>query len=407
MRTVNVRCVRILHTSDWHLGRSFHRQGLLESQAQFIDSLLATVSEQRVDLVVVSGDVYDRAVPAVDAVSLANDALRRLAALRVPTVVTSGNHDSALRLGFAADLISAAGVHLRTDCNRVGEPVLLDDRHGPVAIYGIPYLEPEALTSRWSLDVRSHEAVSAAAMDRVRSDLRSRPGRPRAVVLAHSWVTGGEPSDSERDIAVGGVSHVPATTFAGVDYVALGHLHGRQQISDLVRYSGSPLAYSFSETDHVKGCWLVELGAAGVERADFVPAPVPRRLGRLCGRLDDLLVDPRWADHEDRWLHVTLTDALRPRAAMEQLRERRFPHVLALTFEPDVRRPDGPLSPAVVPGRSERDIVSDFVTAVRDVPADLDERALLDAACEGCRKPLDDMMLESQRSLPDVAAQAG
>jgi len=395
---ISVAAVRILHTSDWHLGRSFHREGLLDAQAAFVDSLLETVRAQAVDLVVVAGDVYDRAVPPVDAVHLANEALQRLAALRIPTVITSGNHDSASRLGFAADLITAAGVHLRTDCARLSEPVLLDDRFGPVAVYGLPYLEPESLTQRWQLDDRSHAAVTAAAMAMVRADLAQRAAGTRSVVLAHSWVTGGTPSDSERDISVGGVCHVPVATFDDLDYVALGHLHGRQQITPRVRYSGSPLAYSFSETDHVKGSWLVELGNDGFERADFVAAPIPRRLGRLRGRLDDLLTHSRYDDLEDRWLQVTLTDRQRPRAAMERLREGRFPHVLMLGFEPEGRDATPLSSAPIVTGRSERDIVTDFVTAVREVPADLDERALLEAACEGCRKPLDELMLEAQRA---------
>ena len=119
--------MRMLHTSDWHLGRSFHRESLLAAQGAFVDHLIETVRSERVDVVVVSGDVYDRALPSVDAVDLCNQALRRLAAERVRTVVISGNHDSARRLGFGADLIDAAGVHLRTDPGRVGEPVMIDE----------------------------------------------------------------------------------------------------------------------------------------------------------------------------------------------------------------------------------------------------------------------------------------
>lgn len=226
--------MRMLHTSDWHLGRSFHRESLLTAQGAFVDHLIETVRSERVDVVVVSGDVYDRALPSVDAVDLCNQALRRLAAERVRTVVISGNHDSARRLGFGADLIDAAGVHLRTDPGRVGEPVVIDE----VAFYGIPYLEPELVRVPWELPERTHTAAIDHAMSRIRDDL-SRRG-PRSVVLAHAFVTGGRGSDSERDISVGGVAHVPVSAFDGVDYVALGHLHGRQRMSETVRYSGSP-----------------------------------------------------------------------------------------------------------------------------------------------------------------------
>ena len=375
--------MRILHTSDWHLGRSFHRVGLLGHQAEFVDHLVETVRAERVDLVVVAGDVYDRALPSVDAVTVADEALRRLAALHVPVVLTSGNHDSARRLGFAADLIAVAGIHLITDPQRVGRPVQLHDEHGPVDVHALPYLEPELLREPWELPVRSHAAVARAAMARVSAHRAGAPGATRSVVVAHTWVVGGTPSDSERDITVGGVSQVPLDAFDGVDYVALGHLHGQQTISQRVRYSGSPLAYSFSEAGHRKGSWLVDLGASGLTDVTFIPAPVPRRLGRLVGTLDSLLADPRHADAEDRWLQVRLTDAVRPRAAMERLRGR-FPHVLQLEFAPD--DVGGRLTQWSdrLRGRTDREVVHDFVTVVRAEPADDAESALLDAACDAC-----------------------
>jgi exonuclease SbcD len=372
--------VKILHTSDWHLGRSFHREGLLDAQAAFIDSLVQTARDERVDLVVVSGDVYDRALPSVDAVRLANEALARLAGLEVPVVITAGNHDSARRLGFAADLIARAGVHLRTDPDRAHVPVVCEDRHGPVAVYGLPYLEPELMREPWQLPERSHAAVVGEAIGRVRRDLSTRRGA-RSVVLAHAWVSGAEPSDSERDISVGGLAQVPASVFQGIDYVALGHLHGRQRLDDRMRYSGSPLAFSFSESRHTKGSWLVELGAGGVECADFVEAPVPRRLAVLRGRLEDLLQDPAHAAVEDCWLQVTLTDAQRPRAAMDRLRSGRFPHALVVQFAPESQRPARSSAPQVA-GRSDREILDDFVVAVRESPADEAERVLLQAACD-------------------------
>jgi exonuclease SbcD len=375
--------MRLLHTSDWHLGRSFHREDLLGAQGVFVDHLVETVRGEQVDLVVVAGDVYDRALPPVDAVALADEALTRLAALGVPVVLTAGNHDSARRLGFASDLIAAAGVHVRSDPQALDDPVVIGDAHGPVAVYGLPYLEPEVLSRSWGLERRSHHTVTAEAMRRVRADLATRPGH-RSIVLAHTWVVGGQPSDSERDISVGGISHVPASVFADIDYVALGHLHGRQELAPQLRYSGSPLAYSFSEAGHRKGCWLVELGARGVDHVEFVAAPVPRRLGLLRGRLDDLLTDPRYTAHEQSWVQVTLTDERRPTAAMDRLRPR-FPHTLVLHFEPD----GGPATAhdwtSRLRGRTDGEIVRDFVEVVREQPVDDDEAVLLDAACSACR----------------------
>ena len=316
--------MRILHTSDWHLGRSFHSVGMLGAQAAYVDHVLEVVEAEQVDLVVVSGDVYDRALPPVDAVELADETFARLAASRAQVVVSSGNHDSPARLGFNSRLADAAGVHLRTRWQDVGDPVLLEDRHGPVAVYGIPYLEPDAVRAAWDLPARSHEAALTAAMTRVHADLSGRAGS-RSVVLAHAFVAGNPDaaprmaSGSERDISVGGIQIAPTSLFTGVDYAALGHLHGRHTLTDSVRYSGSPLAYSFSEAGQTKGSWLVELGPAGVEGAEFVPAPVPRRLATLRGRLDDLLTDAAHAADEDAWLQVTLTDPRRPQHAMDRL----------------------------------------------------------------------------------------
>lgn len=381
--------MRILHTSDWHLGRSFHREGLLAEQAGFMDHLLETIDSEQVDLVVVSGDIYDRALPPVDAVELADETFARLAASRATVVVTSGNHDSHIRLGFNSRLSAAAGVHLRTRWQDVGTPVMLEDDHGPVAVHGLPYLEPDAVRSAWGLTARTHEAALTEAMARVHADLETRPGT-RSVVMAHAFVAGspeaapGMASDSERDISVGGVQIAPTSLFSNVDYAALGHLHGRATLSDTIRYSGSPLAYSFSEARHTKGSWLVELGRDGVERTDFVPAPVPRRLGTIRGGIEEILADPSHADLEDAWLQVTLTDAQRPLHAMDRLRAR-FPHVLLLGFDPEgAPRDRGPVMPRV-DGRNDLDIALGFVAEVRSMEASTEESLLLQLACDSCR----------------------
>lgn len=387
--------MRILHTSDWHLGRSFHREGMLTHQAAFVDHLLEVVDAERVDLVVVAGDVYDRALPHVDAVRLADETLARLAASRAKVVLTSGNHDSAQRLGFSSRLIDAAGVFIRTDAGTVGTPVLLEDEHGPVAVHGIPYLDPDAVREPWGLPGRSHEAALTEAMRRIRSDLAGRPGA-RSVVLAHAFVAGAEPSDSERDISVGGVSVVPTSVFDGVDYAALGHLHGRHTLTPSVRYSGSPLAYSFSEATHRKGSWLVDLSRDGVAAAEFVEAPVPRPLARLRGTLEGLLADPALAVHEGAWVQATLTDDVRPHQAMDRLRAR-FPHTLVLGFEPASGDRAG--APAArLQGRSDHDIALDFVAEMRGAAATEEEAALLRDAFDACCEDPDFDVLVSGRS---------
>ena len=374
--------MRLLHTSDWHLGRSFHKEGLLGAQADYVDHLLEVVERARLGPGGVGGGVVDPGQAHVDAVGRAPEAFARLASSRARVVVSSGNHDSAQRLGFGSRLADAAGVHVRTDPATVGTPVVLADDHGEVVVHALPYLDPDLLREPWSLGARSHESALGEAMRRVRADLRARRPGTRSVVLAHAFVAGCQPSDSERDISVGGVSMVPASLFDDVSYAALGHLHGRQTLSETVRYSGSPLAYSFSEAGHRKGSWLVELGAGGLTAAEFVDAPVPRRLARLSGTLDQLLTDPSHASHEDDWVEATLTDDVRPLRAMDRLR-RRFPHALQLAFAPTTPAPTSTPS-ARTEGRSDHQIALDFVRELRGHPADDAESALLLTAVEAC-----------------------
>ncbi|MFE9722603.1 exonuclease SbcCD subunit D [Streptomyces sp. NPDC005794] len=378
--------MRILHTSDWHLGRSFHRVPMLDAQAAFLDHLVGTVREHAVDVVVVAGDVYDRAVPPLSAVQLFDDALHQLAAAGVPTVMISGNHDSARRLGVGAGLMARAGIHLRTDPGHCATPVVLHHAEGDVAFYGLPYLEPALVKDSLGASKAGHEAVLTAAMDRVRADLAARPDGTRSVVLAHAFVAGGEPSDSERDITVGGVAAVPAAVFDGVGYVALGHLHGCQTITERVRYSGSPLAYSFSEHAHRKTMWLIDLGAGGDLVAERVDCPAPRPLARLRGPLGTLLEDPDLERHRESWVEATLTDPARPDDPMARLLER-FPHTLSLVFDPE-RAPQDPLASYAqrLKGRDDQQVAEDFVAHVRGGSGpSAQERAVLSAAFDAVR----------------------
>lgn len=336
--------MRLLHTSDWHLGRSLETVSLAEHQRAFLHWLADLVHERGVDAVLVSGDVYDRAIPSVEAVRLLEQALVALVP-QCPVVLISGNHDSAARLGYGRELLSAVGVHLRASVDDIDRPVELHGEDGgSVLVYGLPYLEPEVVRTALGAE-KSHAAVLTAAMDRVRADLAVRQLQaaesglpaPRSVVLAHAFITGGQQSDSERDVSVGGVADAPASLFAGVDYVALGHLHGPQEISTepAVRYSGTPLAYSFSEESHVKSVTIVDVGPEGDVHIETVPTPVPRRLKKLTGDLDDLLSNPALVAHEQDWVWADLTDRRRPEDAMERVRSR-FPHAIQLSWQPRI-----------------------------------------------------------------------
>src|SRR2546423_11852805 len=205
--------MRLIHTSDWHLGRTLHGESLLEHQGVFLRWLVDQAVTRQVDAVLVAGDVYDRAVPSTDAVRLLDETLVAFFHARVPVILTSGNHDSAVRLGFASGLSEAAGIHLRTRVEDIARPVILRDEHGEVGIYGVPYLLPDAVMANLGAE-RSHASVLAAARERIRADAAAR-GLSRIVVIAHALVTGGPTSDSERDLRGGGIGDPAARSPAG------------------------------------------------------------------------------------------------------------------------------------------------------------------------------------------------
>ena len=402
--------MRLLHTSDWHLGRSFHGVGMLDAQRAFVDQLVARVKELSVDVVLIAGDVYDRALPGVDVVGLLDEALVRLTGAGARVVLTSGNHDSAIRLGFASRLLERGGVHLRTRLAELDTPLMIplgvtdgdphggdrhdDDSHGEdgrgpaLAIYGIPWLEPRLVADQLGVDSASHFDVTRAATDRIRQDLarRSASRTVHSVVLAHTFASGGISSDSERDLSIGGVGAVPLDLFTGFSYTALGHLHGRQALSPEVRYSGSPLAYSFSEATHQKGGWIVDVDESGVTGVEPVQWDAPRKLAVLRGTIDELLESAEHSWAEEAYCQVTLTDPQRPAQAMERLRAR-FPDTLVLGFDPQGAAPSAKVSYSSRLAEAEDDlsVCCGFFEHVRGREADEAEKAVLAEALETVR----------------------
>lgn len=389
--------MRLLHTSDWHLGRLLLTDSLVEHQRTFLTWLAVLAREREVAAIVVSGDVYDRAVPSVDAVRLLEAGLVELVHV-CPVIVISGNHDSPTRLGFGGELFEAVDIHLRSSVEDIGRAVELTTDDGDcVVVYGVPYLEPEVTRAALGAE-KSHEAVLTAAMGLIRADLDVRrhaaaasgTRAPRSVVLAHAFITGGEPSDSERDVSVGGIADAGASVFDGVDYVALGHLHGAQRVGHgnrpTVRYSGSPIAYSFSEEKHVKSVTVVDIRADGRVEVEVVPTPVPRPLRTVTGDLDDLLSDDALSECEGSWVRAILTDPRRPENAMDRLRTR-FPHTLELSWLPHLDgRPVADVVRRVDPVTSSPvEVVAGFIEHVTGTPATADEVRLAEKSVERMR----------------------
>jgi len=401
--------MRLIHTSDWHLGRTLHGESLLAHHGAFLAWLLDRAVACQAGAVLVAGDIYDRAVPPLDAVALLDETFAAFARARIPVVLTSGNHDSPVRLGFGSALSEAAGIHLRTTVADIAKPVVLSDEHGEVGIYGVPYLLPDAVMDELGAD-RCHASVLAAASARIRADASTR-GLSRTVVLAHAFVTGARPSESERDIRVGGIGDAPAAVLAGCSYLALGHLHGQQRVpvpgsATTARYCGSPLAFSFGERHHAKSVTLAEIDRAGQVTTRLLAAPVPRPLREVRGRLADLLAraGADLADLAGAWVKVVLTDRERPVAPMERLREK-WPHTITLDFAPEggLTGADADLA-RLAKAADPVEICGWFVEYVAGAPPDAAQRAVLAEAAEAAQRADDGPGREVRAGVPAAGA---
>jgi exonuclease SbcD len=280
-------------------------------------------------------------------------------------IVTSGNHDSAARLGFQSALLRS-GITVLTDPAAVGTPVTVDDADGPVHFYGIPYLEPAIVRHRWEgVELRSQAQTLGHVMGLVRDDLSKRGGR--SVVISHCFAAGVEATPGvEREIRQGSLDVVPLSVFDGPDYVALGHIHGRQTLSDRVRYAGAPLHYSFGEGDKPRGSWLVDIDASGLASVTWLDLPVPRPLVTLRGTLDELLTDTRFDTHLDSWVCAQYTDATPQLDPMRRLQQR-FTHCATVVHAPEGRSADDGRDYAgrVRRARNDVELIDAFLTHVR------------------------------------------
>jgi exonuclease SbcD len=278
--------MRLIHTADWHLGRLFHNQHLTEDQAHVLDQLVELAREVRPAAVLVAGDLYDRAVPPTEAVSLLDEVFTRLVDdLGVPVVAIAGNHDSAARVGFAGRLLRERGLHVVGELPQAASPIILRDEHGPVRISALPFADPAVARDAYGdPDVHDQQAVTAAG---VRRALAAAEPHERHVLVAHAFVAGGLESESERPLTVGGAEQVAVSVFEGFDYVALGHLHRPQACGGpTVRYAGSLLKYSFAESAHPKSISVVEIGPRGSAPGD------PGRAGRAAVSVEEVALSP-------------------------------------------------------------------------------------------------------------------
>ena len=300
--------MRILHTSDWHLGRIFHGIHLTEEQAYLLEQFIAIAKESKPDVIVIAGDIYDRSVPPTEAINLLDEVITRiLVDFQIPIIIIAGNHDSPDRLGFGSRLLQEKGLHIYGRFSPEIAKVVIPDTHGSVNFYPLTYAEPAIVRSELQeADLQGHDQSMFRLLERIRATLER--GR-RNVLISHSFVAGGEESESERPLAIGGSGAVNSAYFKDFAYVALGHLHQAQKIgAEHIRYSGSLMKYSFSEVNHRKSVTLIDLDKAGKTSIEKIELKPRHDLRKIEGYLQEILNNASKDGSRDDYLMVTLQD---------------------------------------------------------------------------------------------------
>lgn len=321
--------MRFLHLSDLHLGKRVNEFSMLEDQAYILKEILNIIDEQKVEAVLIAGDVYDKVIPSAEAVRLLDDFLTRLAARELPVFLISGNHDSAERVAFGSRLMSSRQIYLSPVFESDVEPITVSDRYGEINIYMLPFVKPSLVKRVYPEEeiITYQDAVNAAVQHmQIDTDKRN-------ILLAHQFVTGAARCDSE-EMSVGGLDDVDAAIFDGFDYVALGHLHGPQKIGkETVRYSGTPLKYSFSEANHKKAAVIVDMEEKGTVNIQQIPLVPKHDMREIRGTYMEVTALDFYKDMKtDDYLHITLTDEEDIPDAIGKLRTI-YPNIMKLSYD--------------------------------------------------------------------------
>jgi DNA repair protein SbcD/Mre11 len=373
--------VRILHTADWHLGRLFHGTHLTDDQAHLLDQLIDLIADQRPNVIVVSGDIYDRAYPPVEAVELLNETLTRIALdYEIPMLIIAGNHDNPARLEFGSRVLARQGLYVFGKLASCMEPVVFEDEHGTVSFFSAPYCEPP--------EVRDHlQDDEVICFDSaMRALVRSYRVTGRSVLLGHAFVSGGSACDSERPLSIGGAETVSAHHFQPFNYVALGHLHQPQIFNGgRVRYAGSLMKYSFSEASQRKSVSMVEIDPEGAVTIEEITLTPKRDVRTISGRLEDLLQNPDDYGPRDDYLMANLLDEGAVYDAMGRLRDV-FPNLMHLE-RPNLFAGDDPhRSVSDIAGKSDLDLFNDFMQSMTGREMTPEQSAVFSSVADEVRR---------------------
>ncbi len=305
--------MKIIHTSDWHLGISLHNVSLIEEQREFINLLINTVKEKNIDAVLISGDIFDSSVSSSEAISLYNDAVTKLCnEVGIPVIISAGNHDGAARLASCNQLLRKTGLHIFGKLSREVNIVELNN----IDIFVLPYFNTDEVKSLYP---ESKISSYSDAMNYVLNNIKHsfKPGK-KNILMCHCFVSGSVVSESDRSAMVGGTSVVPSEAFDGFDYVALGHLHKAQNRGYNARYSGSPLKYSFSEAEHKKSVTLLNIDdEIEIKELEVIPL---RETRVIRGTFEEVVKFAENDINRDDYIKIELTDRYAGMEAVELFR---------------------------------------------------------------------------------------
>ena len=289
--------MKLLHSADWHLGKTLKGQNLLDDQEFILKEIFKIIDDVKPDALLIAGDIYDRGIPPADAVNLFDETLNKLAEKNLPTLIIAGNHDSATRLNFGSKIFERQKIFITAKISSEPAQIVLEDNFGEIYFSLIPYFEPGEIRAKFFGEESERLTYNDANKLYVELARKNIPDNKRSVALAHVFLTGGIESESERKF-VGGSENVDAKIFSSYNYVALGHLHRPQKISaENIRYAGSPLKYSFDEANHKKSVTLIEIDGAGTTKIQKIPL-IPRRDVKIVkGTLDELRKFSRTEDY--------------------------------------------------------------------------------------------------------------
>lgn len=363
--------MKLIHLSDLHLGKRVFAFSMLEDQRHILSQITALVEKERPDAVLIAGDVFDKPTPSAEAVTLLDDFLVDVSRLACPVFLISGNHDSPERLAFGGRLMAGSGIHLAPVYDGQVRPFLLQDRHGPVALYLLPFLKPAHVRRFFpDAEISSYTDALAAAIGAMDIDPTL-----RSVLVTHQFVTGAARSESE-ELSVGGTDNVDASVFAPFDYVALGHLHSPQNVGrETLRYCGTPLQYAFSEKAQ-KSVTVVELEEKGRTAVRTVPLTPLRKLVELRGSYEEVTRRSFYegTHYPEDYVHITLTDEMDIPEAMGMLRTI-YPRLMKLSYDNHRTRTGASVQAEEAdPPASPLELLEEFYQAQNGAPLSPDQR---------------------------------